>query len=91
MNEHRIDEELSTFAPRPARGFWISSSKPLAGYAGAEAALVRELGMRVLARWRGRATLPKIGQPLRLAVSFGPLARESLRPGDISLYALDVS
>ena len=47
--------------------------KPLAGYSGADAALVRESGLRVPVQWDRQNTLPATGQPLRLAVTLGPV------------------
>ena len=51
---------------------------------------MRESGLRVPVRWRGQETLPRTDRPMRLAVSFGPLGPDCVRPEDIRLYAIYV-
>ncbi|HCN07187.1 MAG TPA: hypothetical protein DIT01_04575 [Lentisphaeria bacterium] len=65
--------------------------RPLAGYSGADAALVRESGLRVPVQWGGQNALPATGQPLRLAVALGPVGPDCPRPEDIRIHALYVN
>jgi hypothetical protein len=64
--------------------------RPVDGYAGADAALVRESGMRVPVLWHDAETLPATGLPLRLSVRIGPVGPDCTRPEDIRLHALYV-
>ena len=64
--------------------------RPVNGYSGDEAAVVRESGLRVPVRWRNGEVLPKSDRPIRLAIRFGPMGPECIRPEDIKLYALYV-
>ena len=51
---------------------------------------MRESGLRVPVRWDSGETLPKADRPLRLAMHFGPVGPDCIRPEDIRLYAVYV-
>ena len=64
--------------------------RPVPGYSGENSPLIRESGFRVPAAWREGISLPKSDRPLRLALDFGPVSPDCVRPEDARLHAVYV-
>jgi hypothetical protein len=64
--------------------------QPLPGYSGADAAVIRESGLRVPVRWKAGDRLPP-DRPMRLKADFGVVGPECVRPEDTRLYAMYVA
>jgi len=59
--------------------------RPLTGFRGKGAALVRKDGFRTMVSWKGGDTLPVSSRPQRLSIQF-----EGVRPVDAQLHAVDL-